>query len=171
MALCGAFPFQFSPKEVFFIAFQRERMGERNGEKETSMWERSTDWLPLICTLTWNWTHNLGMWPDKESNLQLFGYGMTLQATAPHWPALCGAFKLSWLSDWEWDVSRCEHLCAPWGWLICGRPWLSTMVSADFEIRLRIDIFILNKVFWNFEWKIFLKHVFKADMDLHIYYF
>ena len=43
------------------------------------MSERSINWLPLVCTLTGNWTHNLDMCLDWESNLQPFG----LQDDAP----------------------------------------------------------------------------------------
>lgn len=33
--------------------------------------ERSIDWLPLVCTLTWSWTWNLlfGIWADAPINL------------------------------------------------------------------------------------------------------
>ena len=50
----------------FFIAF-RER------GRETSMEERNIDQLPASCTLSREQTHNLGMCPDKELNLQPFG--------------------------------------------------------------------------------------------------
>ena len=45
--------------------FVRERKGERERERER-------DWLH-ICTPTRDWTQNLGMCPDWESNLQPFG--------------------------------------------------------------------------------------------------
>ena len=40
------------PRIFSFHSFQRERKGERKGEGEISMVERSIDWLPPVCTLT-----------------------------------------------------------------------------------------------------------------------
>ena len=68
-----------------------ERGGGREKERETSMWESNignTDPLPLLCTLTGNWTLDLGMCPDCESNCWSFGYGTTLQPAGPHQPGL-----------------------------------------------------------------------------------
>ena len=36
-----------------------------------------------MCALIGDWTWNLGMFPDQESNPQPFGYGMMLQPTEP----------------------------------------------------------------------------------------
>ena len=52
---------------------ERESEGEREREREKHQCERSVDWLPPICALTMDQTHNLGMCPDRESNLQPFG--------------------------------------------------------------------------------------------------
>lgn len=57
-----------------------------NIERETSMWERSFDWLPPICTVTGDWTHHVGVCPGRESKPQPFFFlvcGMTLQTTEP----------------------------------------------------------------------------------------
>lgn len=43
-----------------------------NIERETSMWERSFDWLPPICTVTGDWTHHVGVCPGRESKPQPF---------------------------------------------------------------------------------------------------
>ena len=48
----------------------RER-GRKRG-REALMWERAIDQLPLIHAPTGDQTHNLGMWPDQESNWQPF---------------------------------------------------------------------------------------------------
>ena len=53
------------------IDFREERKGER--EREPSMWERNIDRPPPIHAPTRDQTHNLGMYPDQESNLQPFG--------------------------------------------------------------------------------------------------
>ena len=56
---------------------ERREMGEKEREKEkervTLLWQRSIHRLPPLCTLTGMQTHNLGMWPDRELNLQPFG--------------------------------------------------------------------------------------------------
>ena len=36
------------------------------------MWERSIDRLPLVSALTWDQTHNPGMWPDWELKMVTF---------------------------------------------------------------------------------------------------
>ena len=54
---------------------ERGRKGRREEgrrKRETSMWETSIGAL-LVCALTRGRTHNLGMCPDQESNLQSFG--------------------------------------------------------------------------------------------------
>ena len=80
------FPLNFfkksSPEDIFFIAF-RER-----GRERTLMCKRSNNWLPPKCTWTGDWTCNLRMCPDQESNLQPFGYETMLQLTEPHWPGI-----------------------------------------------------------------------------------
>ena len=54
-------------------------------ERDKSMRERNIDQLPLIGSPTGDRTHNLGMCPDRELNLQHFG----LQDDAPtHWATL-----------------------------------------------------------------------------------
>ena len=42
--------------------------------------------MPLECAWTDTRTHSLGRCPDRESNLQLSGYGTVLHLTEPHWP-------------------------------------------------------------------------------------
>ena len=39
--------------------------------------ERNINWLPPLSVQTGDQTRNLGMYPDWESNPQLFGYRMT----------------------------------------------------------------------------------------------
>ena len=51
--------------------WRRER--EREGERETLMWERNINWLPPLHTLTGDQTHHLGMRPDRGLNPQHFG--------------------------------------------------------------------------------------------------
>ena len=36
------------------------------------MWERNIDWLPPVHNWTRDWTRNLSVFPDWESNLQPF---------------------------------------------------------------------------------------------------
>ena len=47
------------------------------------MWERNINQLPPVCAPTGDWTYNLGMCPDWESNLQILVYGMMLQPAEP----------------------------------------------------------------------------------------
>ena len=58
----------------FFYWFQRERKWGRKCGRETSMWERNIDRLPLTRTPSGTRTCNPGMCPDWESNL---------------WPSVC----------------------------------------------------------------------------------
>ena len=41
---------------------------EGRERRETSMWERNTDWLPLAHIPTEDWARNLDMCPDWEPN-------------------------------------------------------------------------------------------------------
>ena len=47
--------------------------------RETSIWERNIKLLPLVCSPTKDWTHNLGMCLVQESNLWSF----SLENNAP----------------------------------------------------------------------------------------
>ena len=51
----------------FHWFLERKGVGGRERERER---ERNIDWLSPICTPTRDWTHNLGMCPDWESNPQ-----------------------------------------------------------------------------------------------------
>ena len=67
-----------------FIDFTEKRRGTKEREREISMWERNIYRLALICTLARDRTLNLGVCPDRESNLQPFLlYETTLQAAEP----------------------------------------------------------------------------------------
>ena len=55
-----------------FIDFRETEWGGAR-EREPVMWERNIDWLPPIRAPTRDWTWNLGMCPDQESNPQPFG--------------------------------------------------------------------------------------------------
>ena len=50
----------------FLVAFR-----EWGRERETSMWERDFNWLSPISTPTGDWTRNLGMCLDPQSNCNL----------------------------------------------------------------------------------------------------
>ena len=56
---------------------------EEGGWGRTLMWERNINWWPPVHTLMGDWTWNLGMCPDRESNCKVLVYGMTLQPTEP----------------------------------------------------------------------------------------
>ena len=65
----------------------RDWIGGRERGRKTLIKEGNIDWLPLAYALTGDRTHTLGMWPDRESNLQPF----SLWAHAPtesHRPGL-----------------------------------------------------------------------------------
>ena len=76
-------------KSSFWYWFleKKEGVGGRT-ERETSMWERNSHWLPPICAPTRDRTHKLGMCPDWGSKLQPF----RVQEVAPNkwatWPGL-----------------------------------------------------------------------------------
>ena len=53
-------------KKILFIFGEREREGERKGEKH--QFARHIDQLPLICPQTGDLACNPGMCPDWESN-------------------------------------------------------------------------------------------------------
>ena len=63
-----AFLFVFILTQGHAIDF-RERGREEKRGRETQMQERNIDQLPLLQTLSRDWTHNPGMCPDWEWNL------------------------------------------------------------------------------------------------------
>ena len=72
---------------MFFIDFrERGRGGEREEERETSMWKRNIDQFPPIHILTGDWTLNLGMCPSLESNPQPFGVWDNAPTNLTTWP-------------------------------------------------------------------------------------
>ena len=77
------FPF-ISLNFFFFYWFQREGKWRRKGGRETSMWERNINQLPLTHTPTGDQTHNPSLCLDQESNLQPFGLWDSTQPTEPH---------------------------------------------------------------------------------------
>ena len=59
-----------------FIYFQREGKGRREGEKHQSVASRAPP--------TGDVAHNLGMCPDRESNLQPFSLQASAQSIEPY---------------------------------------------------------------------------------------
>ena len=74
--------FLSSPKNIFFHCFQRGR--ERGKERKRCEREAPVNWFPqaprlrIPCTCSRDGTHNPGLHPDQETNLQPFGHRMTL---------------------------------------------------------------------------------------------
>ena len=62
---CGWLNFFTPHMRICLLIWERER--------ETLMWERNINQFPPMCTPTGYWTHNLGMCPEWDSNLQPFG--------------------------------------------------------------------------------------------------
>ena len=58
---------------ICLLILERKEGGERETERETSMWERNINGLPPLHTLTGDWTCSLGMCPEQGLNLQPFG--------------------------------------------------------------------------------------------------
>ena len=78
------FPFYPHLKTLFFTVFLERKEG-----KERSIYVRERHWLVASCNCPdQGLNHSLGMCPGWASNLQTFGYRMTLQATEPHQPGL-----------------------------------------------------------------------------------
>ena len=76
--------------DFFGFLFFREKgsVWGAGWEKETWAWERNINQLPPICARTWDGTHNLGMRPDQESNLQPFGVWDHAPTNWATWPGL-----------------------------------------------------------------------------------
>ena len=70
---------------------ERWRESGRGGGREISMWERSIDQLPLVHVLTRDWTCNLSMCPDQESNPPPFS---TQDDAPPNWATQPGQTTL-----------------------------------------------------------------------------
>ena len=49
------------------------------------MWVRNINLVPLVCALTRDRTHKLGLCPDWESNHRPFALPDEAQPTEPHW--------------------------------------------------------------------------------------
>ena len=61
-----------------------EEKGRGEGE-ERDVDVRNTNWLPLLCSLTGDWTHNLGMCPDQEWSPQPFSIGDNAPTNLATW--------------------------------------------------------------------------------------
>ena len=76
------FIFLSSPMDIFSLLLEREEGGERNIDAR----EKHRLVVPTPGLGIGDRTHNLCMCPGQESNLQPFGYRMTLQPAEPHQP-------------------------------------------------------------------------------------
>ena len=70
-----------------------EREGGRGGQRETSMWERTTIWLPSVWSLTRDQTCDLRVCADQGSNPKPLGYRMMLPLTEPPGQGALSFFK------------------------------------------------------------------------------
>ena len=77
--------FSFFLSFLLFFYREREGKGGKKRGRESSMWERNINQLPLICTLSRDQTCNLGMCPDQETNWQPFTLWDDPQTTESHW--------------------------------------------------------------------------------------
>ena len=68
---------------IYLFIFRGRGKERRKRETQTSMWERNTDWLLLVCSLTGDWTHNQGICSDWESNQWPFSLRDDTQPTEP----------------------------------------------------------------------------------------
>ena len=67
-------------KDLLFL----EKGEGREKGRETLTWERNINWLPFKYVSTGHWTHNPGMFSDRESNRLLFAFQDNAQQTEPH---------------------------------------------------------------------------------------
>lgn len=71
-----------------FQTFRHRGRGKRKRGRDTDV--RKKHWLPLVCTPTkWDWSYNLSLCPDRESNQYLFGTWEDVQPAEPQWPGPC----------------------------------------------------------------------------------
>ena len=61
------------PMFFFFLSLAKDMFIDIRERERNIMWERNIHQLPPIYSLTRGWTHDLGMCPDWEWYLQLFG--------------------------------------------------------------------------------------------------
>ena len=90
--VCWEFSF-FNLRPGYIYWFERET------QTHTSVWERNISWLPLVCVLIRDQTHNLGICFDQEWNPWPSLHRTTLQPSKPHWPGCWEVFcfLLPWL--------------------------------------------------------------------------
>ena len=68
--------------ERLYLFIIREKGNERQRERNINV--RNIDQLPLLCTWMGDWTQNLGMCPDRESNRPPFTLWDDAQPTEPY---------------------------------------------------------------------------------------
>ena len=62
-----AFPLSYTSESNIYWFYRERKAGIERG-RETLIWERNIDQLPLVCDLTKDRICNLVMYPDQESN-------------------------------------------------------------------------------------------------------
>ena len=120
---CFLFYFLSSPEDI--LNNFRERW--REGERETLMWERQINWLPLICACTGNWTCNLSMCPTRKQTCSLLVYGTTFH-TGHGMGATSGECVLPRFHSSPY-LQRLFQICASTSFAGTLRPAVSCLVS------------------------------------------
>ena len=64
------------------------------------MYQRNIHWLPPVCTPTGDHTCNLGMCPDRESNLQRFGISNDTPTNLNHTARAIFIFCINYLQSY-----------------------------------------------------------------------
>ena len=122
----------------------REGKGGRKTGRETSMWRRNTDQLPLICTSTRDWTQGPDICRDGELNWQVFTLQGGAQTTEPHWSRHPKLLTLKYFSIF-WYIKPdylFQYLC----WLL--RTQFRKYSSEKYEHKFAIQLYnIINRAF------------------------
>ena len=158
-----------------FIGLEREEEREREKEKESLMWERNVHWLPPVCVLTEDSTHNLLVYQTLQPTTRL-GPGQHLKGSSERlgqrtidwarpWRVLKASLSISWLTKpkvigrgsrdqiWVLEIQICQN-CTEWN-------------ASDYKLKA---LWWCTKYWMFLRYRVFTNMVYHWTTFLHAYW-